>query len=272
MEREIGPVVPDAAGSGGRAHPRPGPRRAARWTPSRPTRRPLTATRRRRPMPRLPRARPRDARRAVLERLARHEVTHPEARGCCATWARMGARAMTIDVQSSDPATGTGRISSIEHEIGPTGTLVLSIPFGKIEIHAVEGRPRGSATWASTNRCCRPTGRAGWRSAWRTACADSAGTAPRRPTCRSRCPPGRGSRSTRPPPRSGLTAWSATSASAPSPARCAWSEAAGRIDRRQCLRRCRRRRGGRGRGTPAHGLGRGGGAGGDLRACWRPTR
>ncbi|MFI5261520.1 MAG: DUF4097 family beta strand repeat-containing protein [Candidatus Limnocylindrales bacterium] len=46
---------------------------------------------------------------------------------------------MTIDVQSSDPATGTGRISSIEHEIGPTGTLVLSVPVGEIEIHAVEG-------------------------------------------------------------------------------------------------------------------------------------
>lgn len=30
-------------------------------------------------------------------------------------------------------------ISSIEHEIGPHGLLTLSIPFGKIEIHAVEG-------------------------------------------------------------------------------------------------------------------------------------
>jgi len=29
--------------------------------------------------------------------------------------------------------------SSIEHEIGPHGTLTLSIPFGRIEIHAVEG-------------------------------------------------------------------------------------------------------------------------------------
>ena len=30
-------------------------------------------------------------------------------------------------------------ISSIEHEIGPRGLLTLSIPFGAIEIHAVEG-------------------------------------------------------------------------------------------------------------------------------------
>jgi hypothetical protein len=33
----------------------------------------------------------------------------------------------------------TAPISSIEHEIGPHGLLTLSIPFGTIEIHAVEG-------------------------------------------------------------------------------------------------------------------------------------
>jgi hypothetical protein len=35
--------------------------------------------------------------------------------------------------------TAAGPISSVEHEIGPHGTLTLSIPFGTIEIHAVDG-------------------------------------------------------------------------------------------------------------------------------------
>ncbi|HTS15886.1 MAG TPA: hypothetical protein VMH24_09455, partial [Candidatus Sulfotelmatobacter sp.] len=33
----------------------------------------------------------------------------------------------------------TDAISSVEHEIGATGTLILAIPYGSIEIHAVEG-------------------------------------------------------------------------------------------------------------------------------------
>ena len=32
-----------------------------------------------------------------------------------------------------------GPMSAIEHEIGPHGTLIMSIPFGRIEIHAVDG-------------------------------------------------------------------------------------------------------------------------------------